>query len=37
MRPVHFGLLTLIAAVVLIGVFEVKPALEDFDPRVHGE
>ncbi len=37
MRPVHFGLLTLIAVVVLIGVFEVKPALEDFDPRVHGE
>ena len=37
MRPVHFGLLALITIVVLVGVFEVKPALEDFDPETHGE
>ncbi|HUU11577.1 MAG TPA: extracellular solute-binding protein [Phycisphaerae bacterium] len=37
MRPVHFGLLALIVLVALVGVLEVKPALEDFDPVLHKE
>jgi ABC-type glycerol-3-phosphate transport system substrate-binding protein len=37
MRGVHFGLAGLILAVILIAVFEYKPALEDFDPVRHAE
>lgn len=35
MRPVHLGLLGVIAGVFCIGYFERPPALEDFDPDVH--
>jgi ABC-type glycerol-3-phosphate transport system substrate-binding protein len=37
MRGVHVGLLALIAAVFLVGWFEIKPALEDFDPARHAQ
>ena len=35
MRSVHIGLIIIIAAIASIAAFEVKPALEDFDPVRH--
>ena len=37
MRAAHFGLAAIIAVVFLIGFFETKPELEDFDPVRHAE
>jgi len=37
MRGVHVGLAGLILAVFLVAWFEMKPALEDFDPQRHAD
>ena len=37
MRKAHLGLAAIVVGVVLIGYFEVKPDLEDFDPVRHAE